>query len=191
MTEATPTTAPAAPAAPTAPDAPALPTSDTTLAPAPTIEAARARRAEIVNNPELSAKYHKGDAALNKEMRELNDKIANQDTAARIQSALNNIEPGNEFANMTTRGILARHEYASAAKDLVPALGRDAFENFAAGRATVTEAKRAEAQQMKKVVLSDKEWVSAYRSGSEAHRQQMLRINAVLSCPISDKPTIT
>jgi hypothetical protein len=169
-----------------APAAPAAPTTTTTLAPELTVESARARRAEIANNPELAAKYRRGDAELNKEMRKLNDKIANQDTAALVQSALNEIEPGNEFGNMTTRGILARHEYASAAQQLVPALGKENFQAIAAGTATVSEAAHAEAVQMKKMVLSDKEWVAAYRSGSEAHKQQLTRIHAVLGCSIAE-----
>ena len=163
----------------------AAPADATALAPEMTVESARARRAEIVNNPELSAKYHKGDAALRKEMSELNERIANQDTAALVQSALNGIEPGNEFSNVTTKGVLARHELASAADHLVPALGRENFEAIASGRATITEAKHAEAVQMKKIVMSDREWITAYRSGSEAHRQQMSRINAVLGCSIA------
>jgi hypothetical protein len=168
----------------TAPATPA-PATATTLAPAPTVESARARRAEIINNPELSAKYMKGDAALRKEMHELNERIANQDTAGLVQSALNGVEPG-EFSNMTTQGILARHEYASAAEHLVPALGRTNFEAIASGRATVTEAAHAEAVQLKKLVMSDREWTRAYYSGSELHRQQMLRINAVLGCSIAE-----
>jgi len=177
MTE-TPTAAPTADTSAT-PDA-------TTLAPQQiTVEQARARRAQIVNDAELSAKYLKGDGELRAEMHRLNETIANQDTASAVQSALNGIEPENEFGNITTKGILARHEYASAAQHLVPALGRENFEAIASGRATISEAAHAEAVQMKKIVMSDREWITAYRSGSEAHRQQMSRINAVLGCSIA------
>jgi hypothetical protein len=155
------------------------------LAPELTVESARARRAEIINNPELAAKYFKGDSDLRAEVRRLNETIAAQDTAALVQSALNGIEPGNEFANMTTAGILARHEYRAAADHLVPALGEANFELIASGRATVSVAAHAEAVQMKKMVMSDREWIAAYRSGSEAHKNQMRCILAVLGCPIA------
>jgi hypothetical protein len=154
---------------------------------APTVEAAHARRNEILNNPELSAKYFKGDVALREEVHKLNSVIADQDLASVIQSSLNGVPP-SEFSNVTTDGVLAKHEYASAAQSMIPALGSsEAYEAFASGRAFVTEAKRAEAVQMKKMILSDRDWVAQYIAGSESHRQQMLRINAVLSCRIEEE----
>jgi hypothetical protein len=176
----------------TAAQAPAdTPATATALAPQQiTVEQARGRRDQILADKDLCAKLMKGDADLRTEMHRLNEAIANEDAAAAVQSALNGIEPANEFGNITGDGILARHEIRSAAAHLIPALGsREAFESFASGRATVTEAKHNEAVQLKKMIMSDREWVAAYRSGSEAHRSQMLRINAVLSCPVAEEKT--
>ena len=182
MTEQTTATTPTA-----SEPAPATPTATTLVPQQLTGEQARGRRDQILADKELCAKLMKGDTDLRTEMHRLNETIANQDSAAMVQSALNGIEP-SEFSNVTTDGVLARHEYASAAQAIVPALGsREAFEAFASGRAFVTEAKRAEAVQIKKMVMSDRDWVAQYRSGSEAHRQQMLRINSVLCCPIGEE----
>src|SRR3974390_1225408 len=175
-TAATPTTSAAAP------------TTDTALAPAPTVESARARRAEILSNPELSAKYFKGDVALRDELHKINEAIASEDIGALVQSSLNGIPPG-EFSNVTTDGILAQHEYASAAKDLVPIIGREGFEAFVAGRGVVNQAKHDEAVAIKRAIMTDRQWLRAYREGTAAQREQMTRINVVLGCRIAEEKT--
>jgi len=160
-----------------------------TSAPAPTVESARARRAEILANKELCSKLMAGDSELRTEMHKLNEAIANEDIGALVQSSLNGIPPG-EFSNVTTDGIFAQHEYASAAKDLVPIIGREGFEAFVAGRGVVNQAKYNEATAIKRAIMTDREWLRAYREGSAAHREQMTRINVVLGCRIVDeKPT--
>ena len=176
------TTAAATPAPADAPTA-------TALAPQQiTVEQARGRRDQILADKELCAKLMRGDADLRTEMRRLNEMIANQDIGTLVQSSLNGIPPG-EFSNVTTDGILARHEYASAAKSLVPIIGREGFEAFVAGRGVVNQAKYDEATAIKRAIMTDREWLRAYREGSAAHREQMTRINLVLGCRIVDEKT--
>jgi hypothetical protein len=173
--------------APTA-SAPA-PTTATTLAPQQiTVEQARGRRDQILADKDLCARLMKGDADLRTEMHKLNEMIANQDIGALVQSSLNGIPPG-EFSNVTTDGILAQHEYASAAKSLVPIIGREGFEAFVAGRGVVNQAKHDEATAIKRAIMTDREWLRAYREGSAAHREQMTRINVVLGCRIAEEKT--
>jgi hypothetical protein len=130
-----------------------------------------------------------GDKDLTAEMRRLNETIANQDIGSAIQSALNGIEAENEFGNMTTKGILGRHEYQAAARHLGDAFGGnlEIFREFASG-ATVSQARHDEAAAIKRGVLSDREWMTQYRQGSLPHRQQMTRLNATLVCPIAAEP---
>jgi hypothetical protein len=158
-----------------------------TSAPAPTIESARARRAEILNNPELGEKYYKGDSALRDEMRKLNETIANGDIGALVQSALNGVPPDSIFADTTSEGIFTRGEYASAAKELVPLIGREGFEAFVAGRGVVNQAKHDEAVAIKRAIMTDKQWLQAYLEGSAAHKAQMTRVNLVLGCRIVEE----
>ena len=166
------------------------PTTATALAPPQlTVEQARGRRDQILADKDLCARLMKGDSDLRTEMHKLNEMIANQDIGTLVQSSLNGIPPG-EFSNVTTDGILARHEYASAAKSLVPIIGREGFEAFVAGRGVVNQAKHDEAAAIKRAIMTDREWLRAYREGSAAHREQMIRINVVLGCRIVDeKPT--
>src|SRR3974390_876519 len=119
----------------------------------------------------------------------MNEIVANQDIGSLVQSAVNGIVPDSPFANTTSDGILARHEYASAAKDLVPIIGREGFEAFVAGRGVVNQAKHDEAVAIKRAIMSDRELLQAYREGSAAHREQMTRINVVLGCRIVEEKT--
>ena len=163
------------------------PATATALAPQQiTVEQARGRRDQILADKDLCSKLMAGDKDLRSEMHRLNETIANQDIAALVQSSLNGIPPG-EFSNVTTDGILARHEYASAAKDLVPIIGREEFEAFASGRAFVEQAYHDEAVALKRAILSDREWLRAYREGSVAHREQLTKINSVLCCRIAEE----
>src|SRR3974390_3734146 len=119
----------------------------------------------------------------------MNEIVANQDIGSLVQSAVNGIVPDNPFANTTSDGILARHEYASAAKSLVPIIGREGFEAFVAGRGVVNQAKYDEAAPVKRAIMTDREWLRAYREGTAAQREQMTRINVVLGCRIAEEKT--
>ena len=163
------------------------PTTATALAPPQlTVEQARGRRDQILADKTLCSKLMAGDKDLRAEMHKLNETIANQDIGALVQSALNGIPPG-EFSNVTTDGILARHEYASAAKDLVPVIGKEAFQAFVDGRAFVTQERHDEAVALKRAIMSDREWLRAHREGSVAHREQMTKINLTLGCRIAEE----
>jgi hypothetical protein len=185
MSEATATTAAPPTTGINIASEPAPATTATALQPQQiTVEQARGRRNQILASKELCIKLMEGDTDLRNEMHKLNETIASEDVGSAIQSALNGLEPG-EFSNITTKGILAREEYASAARHLVPAFGNaDVFKEFAAG-ATVTQARHNEAAAIKRAVLSDREWVRAYREGSVPHREQMTRLNATLVAPIA------
>ena len=179
-------------AAPAPAPAPAdTPATATALAPQQiTVEQARGRRDQILADRELCGKLMAGDKDLRAEIKKLNEIVANQDMGSLVQSAVNGIAPDSPFANTTSDGIFARHEYASAAKDLVPIIGPEGFEAFVAGRGVVNQAKYDEATAIKRAIMTDREWLRAYREGSAAHREQMTRINVVLGCRIVDeKPT--
>jgi hypothetical protein len=145
---------------------------------------ARARRDAMMRDKDLAAKYRRGDMATVKEFRDLNRAIVEQDLGARIDDVLAGTAPKGEFVT-TRHGELTPSNYASAHDQFAPALGNQAFKDVVVGTA-VTQAQHDAAVNAKKIVMSDREWVRAYRQNSEAHRQQMTRINAVLIAPIAE-----
>ena len=92
MTEQTTATTPTA-----SEPAPATPTATTLVPQQLTGKQARGRRDQILADKELCAKLMKGDTDLRTEMHRLNETVANQDSAAMVQSALNGIEPRVSF----------------------------------------------------------------------------------------------
>ena len=126
-----------------------------------------------------------GDPDLRAEVSRLNQKISSQEIGAVVQSELTGIDPANPFSNITAPGILARHEYASAARDLVPLIGREAYEALVAGRLVVPKSKYDEAVWRKEYNMSDPEWMANYRAGSKAHRDQMRKILIVLGAKVA------
>jgi hypothetical protein len=162
----------------------ATPTPDSPAPAAPTltIDAARARRAEIMNDQTMVDRIYKGDAVARAEMKALNKTIAESNIGEVVQSALT----GKAAGMNTTEGVLTPADYASAAATLTPALGNQAFMDVVVGT-PVTQERHDEAVQMKKIVMSDRDWVRAYMKGSEAHQQQMTRILANIVAPIIGK----
>jgi hypothetical protein len=165
------------PAAP--PATPKEPAASTMM----TVDAARTRRAEILADKAAGKRLMEGDAALRAEWDGINKTIAGTDLGTLVKSAVDGNVNG---PSVTTDGVMAPREYASAHAHLAPALGNQAFLDVVLGTPQ-TQERHDEAVQIKRIVMSDRDWIRAYRTRSEAHMQQMTRINAVLVAPIIGK----
>jgi hypothetical protein len=171
-------------------------TTITPAAPAPGVPApapspnpvadAITRRDALIADQKWGEKYRAGDLAAKAEMAALNSTISNSTTADRVDNVINGTTTGGEIEFTSPERPLTTSNIRSAAEQFIPALGAEAFKDVMLGN-SVTAERKAEAANLKKQVMSDREWVRAYREGSEAHRQQMTRINAILVAPLAEK----
>jgi hypothetical protein len=145
-----------------------------------------AKRDALIADQKWGEKYRAGNLAAKQEMASLQAVITNSSTADRVDNVIRGTATGGAIEITSPERPLTTSNIRSAAEQFVPALGPEAFKDVMLGN-SVTAERKAEAANLKKQVMSDREWVRAYREGSEAHRQQMTRINAILVAPLAEK----
>lgn len=166
---------------------PAMPVSGApAAAPSPNpVADAITRRAALIADQKWGEKYRAGDLAAKQEMASLQAVITNSSTADRVDNVIRGTATGGEIEITSPEHPLTTSNIRSAAEQFIPALGSEAFKDVMLGTPQTAE-RKAEAANLKKQVMSDREWVRAYREGSVAHREQATRINAVLVAPLSE-----
>jgi tRNA U34 5-methylaminomethyl-2-thiouridine-forming methyltransferase MnmC len=143
------------------------------------------RRNALIADQKFGEKYRAGDLAARQEMAVLNSTITNSSTADRVDNVIRGTATGGTIEITSPEHPLTTSNIRSAAEQFVPALGTEAFKDVMLGNSVSAE-KKAEATNLKKQLMTDREWLRAYREGSEAHRQQMTRINAILVAPLAE-----
>jgi hypothetical protein len=167
---------------------PAMPASGApAAAPSPNpVADAITRRNALIADQKWGEKYRAGDLAAKQEMAVLNSTIRNSSTADRVDNVIRGTATGGTIEITSPERPLTTSNIRSAAEQFIPALGSEAFKDVMLGNSVGAE-KKAEATNLKKQLMTDREWLRAYREGSVAHREQMTRINAVLAAPLAEK----
>jgi len=172
-------------------DTAATPSSEGRVATTPaavTPADARARRDEITNDPALREKYIKGDVALRQEMRALNQMIAANTTAGRVDAVL----AGATHAEGRLEFTSDEHPLSTSTlanivnNDLKKWYPDDTIRSILDGSAQVTPQEKREALRVRELLLRDREFLVGYRAGHREKRQLVKNINAVLSVPVAD-----
>jgi len=150
---------------------------------------ARARREAITSDPALREKYLNGDVALRGEMKNLNQMIAANTTAGRVDAVLAGATHAdgrmeftsdeNPFSTSTLAKVINN--------DLRKWYPEDTIRAVLDGTATVTPEEKREALRVRELLLRDREFLAGYRDGHHEKRQLVKNINAVLSVPVEEK----
>jgi hypothetical protein len=166
---------------------PAMPASGApAAAPSPNpVADAITRRDALIADQKWGEKYRAGNLAAKQEMASLQAVITNSSTADRVDNVIRGTATGGEIEITSPEHPLTTSNIRSAAEQFIPALGSEAFKDVMLGNSVGAE-KKAEATNLKKQLMTYREWLRAYREGSVAHREQMTRINAVLCAPLAE-----
>ncbi len=132
-------------------------------APAPlTYDQAASRKAELFSKPGWAERYLQGDQTARREFTEL--------TAALALGAPDPGRTARELGSAGLRGFLKAHHV-------------DEFVN----QDSVTAEVRAEAIELRKSLMRDKQFVAQYLDGDRAARQKLSLLAIVLNLPVSAK----
>jgi hypothetical protein len=143
------------------------------------------RRDALIADQKWGEKYRAGDLAAKQEMASLQAVITNSSTADRVDNVIRGTATGGAIEITSPERPLTTSNIRSAAEQFIPALGSEAFKDVMLGTPQTAE-RKAEAANLKKQVMTGSDWMRAYRAGSEAHKQQMTRINAILVAPLAE-----
>jgi hypothetical protein len=173
----------------TTPEAPAFPgsTPASPLGAQMTVDAARARRDAIIKDPVWRDRYVKGDSELAAEMRNLNLVISEQSEGNKLDQVLAGTAPLGKM-EVVSGGELPTTSLMQAVEELRKSLPDEAIKELIEGAPGVSQERHDFAARLRAQLLEDREWCGHYRSGNRLYREQMTRINAVLSAPIIAEP---